>query len=144
MPTGTTFDTDELVAQLKSAIDANQPDRITTLAREAAPNQWAAIVPQLESSELHALVAVLPEDLLIDLLSEIEPIEAARILQTFSHPAAADLLEAMAPDSVRQRSSQEPPPILDSLRSAHPFEVLDVELHALAHAFSRATRNCSP
>ncbi|MEZ4665311.1 MAG: hypothetical protein R2835_01365 [Thermomicrobiales bacterium] len=93
MPTGTTFDTDELVAQLKSAIDANQPDRVTTLAREAAPNQWAAIVPQLESSELHAMVAILPEDLLIDLLSEIEPIEAARILQTFSHPAAADLLK---------------------------------------------------
>jgi len=116
MPTGTTFDTDELVAQLKSAIDANQPDRVTTLAREAAPNQWAAIVPQLESSELHAMVAVLPEDLLIDLLSEIEPIEAARILQTFSHPAAADLLEAMAPDDATD--------VIDELPVDHAEQIL--------------------
>lgn len=116
MPTGFTFDTGELVLELKRALEADQRERVIALARESATSEWGAVVPQLESAELHTLVSLLPEDLLIDLLSEIEPIEAARILQTFSHPVAADLLEGMAPDDATD--------VIDELPHEHAEQIL--------------------
>ena len=50
------------------------------LARASASNEWESIVPQLDAAELRVLVSLLPEGELTELLSEIEPIEAARIL----------------------------------------------------------------
>lgn len=89
---------DELVSAIRKALIEHDRAQTVTLAHGADPSFWPAVMPQLNATELRTLVSFLPEAELSDLLSEIEPIEAARILQTFSHPQAADLLEAMAPD----------------------------------------------
>ena len=98
MGSGSTRSSDELLAEIKEALQSGNTRVVEDLARGSANGQWSSILPRLDANEVHALVALLSGNELADLLSEIEPIEAAHMLQTVLRPQASALLGAMAPD----------------------------------------------
>ena len=98
MRNGSARTLDDLLAQLRESLATGDAFQIEQVARDSAPGDWSSIIFRLEDSEVQSLLASLPEDEPTELLSEIEPIEAAQIVQTVLRPRASALLEAMAPD----------------------------------------------
>lgn len=87
-----------LRSDVRELIRSRNREGIMALAERASANDWAGVVPLLETAEVAVLLHWLRDDDVAALLGELDPPEAAGILRTLTRPEAADLLEAMAPD----------------------------------------------
>jgi magnesium transporter len=87
-----------LRAELLDAVRRGDAATARSLARRVAGEAAIDLLDGLESPELARLFTILGDDVLGDVIAELDPHDAARILSRMSNAQVADLLEAIDPD----------------------------------------------
>jgi magnesium transporter len=89
---------DDIGPLLLAAVHAGDAETARALSRQIVGEAAIDVLDALDATQLSLLFTTLGEDSLGDLIAELDPHDAARILSRMSNAQVADLLEAIPPD----------------------------------------------
>jgi magnesium transporter len=97
---GTTIELsrDALRDELLAAVRAGDSERAQSLGRHIVGEAAIELLEDLTAQELALLFTILGEEILGDLIAELDPHDAARVLSRMTNAQVADLLEVIDPD----------------------------------------------
>lgn len=119
----------DLRAQLSKALERGDRDAVEeTLWQFAERDELGTLLRQLDAQELTRLADLLGDERFGEFLAELEPSEAADVLERLSWAEAADVLEAMAPDDAADVFAElEPDDAGQILVAMEPLEAQELQ-----------------
>src|SRR5215218_9473518 len=114
MPAGaamTTQATADLVAEVQALIRERERDGVLGLAELIGPAEWADLVPELAPIEAARILRTLSAPEASQLLGEMDPDDAADVVEALPDDAVAEILVRMKPEDaaeIRELSGYDP------------------------------------
>jgi magnesium transporter len=90
--------TDDVRSRLEDALAAGREKDVAALVPRLPNEEIERLLPELDARRLGVLFRVMGDEWLADIVRELDPGIAARLLVRLSDPQAADVLEEMPPD----------------------------------------------
>ena len=116
-----------ILGRLRSAIELRDGELARSLARQLLDDDAAELFEDLDQIEIRALAALLGDETLAELLSQIDERAAADILEQLPIEHAADILEEIDPDDAADIIVQVDPDVsADILVAMEPADAAEI------------------